>query len=218
MVKLLLSDYQRSKEDNQSDDVFYSQPRFTHHLDPSFRNHLTDQYREIIEQESSILDLMSSWVSHLPKEKKYKHVIGHGLNKQELSANKSLNSYFIQNLNTNYHLPFKDDTFDYCLIVAGWQYLQFPEPISSELSRITVNGGKLLISFTNRAFWTKASRIWVESTDFERIKYISNVVECNGWNVDHVIQKDTSKMQFSLFPLSNDPFYPVISNNLKITN
>ena len=33
---------------------------------------------------------MSSWDSYLPKGKKYKKVIGHGLNKQELEKNKIL--------------------------------------------------------------------------------------------------------------------------------
>jgi len=31
---------------------------------------------------AAVLDLMSSWVSHLPPEKRYSRVMGHGMNAQ----------------------------------------------------------------------------------------------------------------------------------------
>ena len=48
---------------------------------------------------------MSSWDSYLPKRKKYKKVIGHGLNKQELEKNKIFDSYWIQNFNLSQQIP-----------------------------------------------------------------------------------------------------------------
>ena len=46
-----------------------------------------------------MLDLMSSWVSHLPPEVKYSRVVGHGMNAAELQKNKQLDDYFVRNLN-----------------------------------------------------------------------------------------------------------------------
>ena len=46
---------------------------------------VTQLYRERIPEGAVVLDLMSSWVSHLPPEKKYKRVVGHGMNAAEVS-------------------------------------------------------------------------------------------------------------------------------------
>ena len=46
---------------------------------------VTQLYRERIPEDAVVLDLMSSWVSHLPPEKKYKRVVGHGMNAAEAS-------------------------------------------------------------------------------------------------------------------------------------
>ena len=103
---------------------------------------------------------MSSWVSHLPPNIRYKKVIGHGMNQAELSSNERLDSFFVQNLNKKQNMPIEDSSIDVGLIVAGWQYLQYPEMVSLELSRVIKSDSFLIISFTNRAFWTKAPNIW----------------------------------------------------------
>ena len=94
----VLNNYQRKKLDERNDEEFYSDPKFVYHLDLNFRNYLSNVYKKEISDYSTVLDLMSSWDSYLPKEKKYKKVIGHGLNKQELERNKILDTYWIQNL------------------------------------------------------------------------------------------------------------------------
>ena len=81
------------------DKIFYHQPRYVHHLSESFRSRLTTLYPEYLLNHYVILDLMSSWVSHLPPNIRYKKVIGHGMNEAELSSNKRLDSFWIQNLN-----------------------------------------------------------------------------------------------------------------------
>lgn len=43
-----------------------------------------------------MLDLCSSWVSHLPPERRYSEVIGHGMNAEELQRNKQLGRYFVR--------------------------------------------------------------------------------------------------------------------------
>ena len=124
MVKKILNDYQRVKEDSADDSIFYAQPRLVHHLDEGFRSRLTQLYKERIDLESTLLDLMSSWVSHLPEDIKYKRVIGHGMNHIELQSNSRLDSYWVQDLNIKQKLPLDDSSIDVCLMVAAWQYLQ----------------------------------------------------------------------------------------------
>ena len=45
---------------------------------------VTQLYRLRIPENAVIVDLMSSWVSHLPPDKKYKRVVGHGMNAAEV--------------------------------------------------------------------------------------------------------------------------------------
>ncbi len=208
----ILNKYQRSKYDDSDDSIFYSSPRFVHHLDKGFRNKLTNLYRDKIPNDSVILDLMSSWVSHLP-DIKYKKVIGHGLNQEELDNNPKLDTFWVQNLNKNQLLPLEEKSIDFCLIVAGWQYLQYPELVSSEILRIIKPNGRLIISFTNRAFWNKSPNIWVDSNEDERVFYISKILRANGWCIDEIISDNKSSEQkfLSFLSKNSDPFYSIIS-------
>tara|TARA_Y100000589_G_scaffold70121_1_gene62226 strand:- start:241 stop:876 length:636 start_codon:yes stop_codon:yes gene_type:complete len=206
----ILTYKQRQKPDETDDTEFYSTPKFVYHLDSNFRNNLSALYKKEIKNNSSILDLMSSWDSYLPKNIKYKKVIGHGLNKEELDKNKALNNYWVQNFNTNQKIPLENETIDYCLMVAAWQYLQFPEKIAEEVARILNKKGKFIISFSNRAFWHKAPNIWTYSSENERIIYVRNILVANGFSEPNVIKKFTQEK--SLLPfLNNDPFYCLIS-------
>ena len=54
-------------------------------LKPPDNMQVTQLYRERIPEDAAVLDLMSSWVSHLPQEKKYARVVGHGMNAAEVS-------------------------------------------------------------------------------------------------------------------------------------
>ena len=101
---------------------------------------------------------MSSWVSHLPEDVSYDKVIGHGLNAEELNANPRLDQHWVQNLNRDQILPVDDASIDATLIVAGWQYLQQPEPIAAELLRITQPRGRVIVAFSNRMFFTEAPK------------------------------------------------------------
>tara|TARA_B100000579_G_C22509505_1_gene700823 strand:+ start:23 stop:673 length:651 start_codon:yes stop_codon:yes gene_type:complete len=213
-MKLLPED--RVKIDTSDDQIFYQQPRYVHHLSESFRTRLTELYSKYILNHYVVLDLMSSWVSHLPKDVSYKKVIGHGLNESELSSNNRLDSFWVQNLNKKQELPIEDSSIDIGLIVAGWQYLQYPEKVANELSRIIKNGSLLIISFTNRAFWTKSPNIWTNSSEMRRIEYVKSVLSDNGWKVDRVFNEQTfDNKLFGLYSSASDPFFSVIARNNK---
>ena len=211
-----LSTYDRTKTDFNDDEIFYQQPRFVHHLSDSFRNRLTSLYSEYLLNHHIILDLMSSWVSHLPSNISYKKVIGHGMNEAELSSNERLDRFFVQNLNKKQNMPIEDSSVDVGLIVAGWQYLQYPEKVSLELSRVIKSDSLLIISFTNRAFWTKAPNIWTYSSEEKRIEYVTSVLTCNGWRIEKILNEKTQdKKLFGFYSSDSDPFFSVIARNNK---
>ncbi|WP_320674153.1 methyltransferase domain-containing protein [Prochlorococcus sp. MIT 1341] len=214
MACKVLTDYQREKIDKSDDCIFYATPRFVYHLDKSFRERLTQLYREHLTRNSVVLDLMSSWVSHLPNEFKFHKVIGHGLNKIELESNKRLDSFWTQDLNQNQKLPLDDSSVDYCLMVAGWQYLQQPEEIALELKRVLRPKGKIIVSFSNRAFWDKAPRIWTHGSDSDHINYVSSILISQGWTQPDVIAESTVVNGFfRIFGSKGDPFFSVIATN-----
>ena len=68
----VLNSYQRKKLDESNDEEFYNEPKFVYHLDANFRKYLSHIYNKEIKDDSTVLDLMSSWDSYLPKRKKYK--------------------------------------------------------------------------------------------------------------------------------------------------
>ena len=202
---------QRKKIDESNDLDFYASPKFVYHLDSNFRKELTNIYNEEFSDDSTILDLMSSWDSYLPTTKRYKKVLGHGLNKKELERNRYFEKYWIQNFNEDQNIPLETDSIDFCLMVAAWQYLQYPENISMEISRILKNDGKLIIAFSNRAFWTKAPKIWTNSDENQRVNYVRNVLVSNGFNEPRIIQKFVSNNLNFLPFLKRDPFYCLIA-------
>ena len=206
----ILTNKQRQKPDETNDFEFYSTPKFVYHLDSNFRKNLSAVYKEEIKTNSSVLDLMSSWDSYLPKDIKYKKVIGHGLNEEELNRNKAFDNYWIQNFNSNQKIPLENETIDYCLMVAAWQYLQYPEKITEEIIRILSKNGKFIIAFSNRAFWHKAPNIWTYSNENERIAYVRNILVANGFCEPRIIKKFTNENSFLPF-LNHDPFYCVIA-------
>ena len=218
MAVQVLSEAQRRKWDSSDDQLFYAEPRFVQHLDDAFRTRLTELYRERIPARAVVLDLMSSWVSHLPDDVIYERVIGHGLNERELVANKRLDSHWLQNLNLNQEIPLKSESVDAVLIVAGWQYLQYPEAIASELLRITRPGGQLIVAFSNRMFFTKAPQIWADGSDRDHLSYVAEVLSAQGWGQPERIAESTrAKGWKGLVGGAGDPFFAVIARRPEVT-
>ena len=207
----VLNNYQRKKLDESNDEEFYSEPKFVYHLDSNFRQYLSQVYKDEIDENSTVLDLMSSWDSYLPKENTYQKVIGHGLNKKELERNNILDSFWVQNFNLNQDIRLENGSIDYCLMVAAWQYLQYPENLTKEISRILSDKGKIIVSFSNRAFWHKAPNIWTTSTEDERVQYVRKVLISNGFKEPRIIKKfnEPDLNIFNFF--KKDPFYCLIA-------
>jgi SAM-dependent methyltransferase len=208
----VLSEAQRRKWDTSDDELFYAQPRFVQHLDGAFRRRLTQLYRDRIPPGADVLDLMSSWVSHLPDDITYASVIGHGLNEQELAVNPRLQRHWVQNLNRDQRLPLADASIDATLIVAGWQYLQVPESVAAELLRITRPGGQVIVAFSNRMFFTKAPQVWADGGDRDHLAYVTRVLVAQGWPQPETVAEITRAVGWKgLVGGAGDPFFAVIA-------
>jgi SAM-dependent methyltransferase len=212
MAVTVLSPAERDKLDRSDDTLFYAEPRFVHHLDASFRARLTQLYRERIPACAVVLDLMSSWVSHLPEDITYQEVIGHGLNGEELAANPRLDRHWLQNLNTTQQLPLADNSVDAVLIVAGWQYLQQPEAVAAELLRVVRPRGEVIVAFSNRMFFQKAPQIWTDGSDRDHLAYVAEVLTAQGWPMPQVVAEETpAPGLLGWVGGKGDPFFAVIA-------
>ena len=148
------------KADRMDDAYFYDQARLVTHIDNTAIAALTAFYREALPAGGVLLDLMSSWVSHLPSDVAYGEVIGHGMNATELAANPRLSRWFVQDFNRDPTLPLDDACVDAAMICVSVQYLQKPIELLTDLARVLKPGGSVVISFSNRCFPTKAVAIW----------------------------------------------------------
>ena len=153
------------KEDNGSDLAFYAEPRLVTHIDDQAIETLSKFYRHVLPAGGVILDLMSSWVSHLPADVAFAEVIGHGMNAEELAANPRLSRWFVQDLNSNPVLPLADESLDGAMICVAIQYLQQPVAVLREVLRALKPGAPLIVSFSNRCFPTKAVTVWLHLDD-----------------------------------------------------
>lgn len=149
-----------TKQDSGDDLAFYAPPRLVTHIDEGATAALTQLYRKLLPEGGRLLDLMSSWISHLPSDRSYAEVVGHGMNVVELEANPRLTGSFVQNLNQDPLLPLGDHTFDAALCCVGVQYLQQPLVVFAEALRVLTPGSRCIVSFSNRCFPTKAVAIW----------------------------------------------------------
>ncbi|MGB9647017.1 MAG: methyltransferase domain-containing protein, partial [Stellaceae bacterium] len=165
----------------EEDEVFYEPPRLVCHIDDGAIAALTHFYRRILPAGGVLLDLMSSWVSHLPPEIEYAEVIGHGMNAAELAANPRLTRWFVQNLNRDTKLPLADASVGAATVCVSIQYLEQPVAVLREVARVLQPGGPLVISFSNRCFWTKAVAIWRALDDSGHARLVERYLRHAGF-------------------------------------
>ena len=212
---MMLRPNDRSKLDPTDDLDFYAVPRFVTHVDDNFIDRLTNLYEKLLQPQTRILDLMSSWVSHLPEGMEFAHVEGHGMNEKELAKNPRLNHYFVQNLNENPKLSLLDQDFDGVLITVSVQYLQYPEAVFTEIHRILKPGGIVIVSFSNRMFYQKAIAAWRDGTEMSRVELVKSYFQSvpGFTNTKVVAHREASLPSFlqMLGMMGSDPFYAVIA-------
>ena len=97
--------------DETEDEHFYQVARKVVHIDESAIAAVGDFIQTVFTPNGVLLDLMSSWRSHLPQGFVKQRLVGLGLNMEEMADNPDLDDYVVHNLNIDPSLPFDDETF-----------------------------------------------------------------------------------------------------------
>ena len=168
------------REDTSADRFFYEEPRLVTHIDDTTIEALTGLYRDTLAPGSRVLDLMSSWVSHLPPEVEYSRVAGLGMNAAELRANPRLTDHEVRDLNADPTLPYEDASFDAVVCAVSVQYLTRPIEVFAEVSRVLTPGGLCLVAFSHRMFPTKAVAVWKSLGAEDRVRLVATYLALAG--------------------------------------
>lgn len=193
------------RQDETPDELFYRQPRFVTHIDDAAIAAVTQLYCEFFPAGAALLDLMSSWVSHLPLGVSYRRVVGLGLNRAELLRNPRLASFVVQNLNTTPQLPFADGEFDGAGLAVSVDYLTDPVAVLRDLRRVLAPGAPVVITFSNRCFPTKAVAIWHHLGDRGRLNLVGRYLQEAGWECVQLLDRSPRSG-------GNDPLYAAVAH------
>ncbi len=160
------------RQDETDDALFYSVPRLVVHIDPETIQALTAAYDQLLPSRGAILDLMSSWVSHLPNHAAFSRVSGLGMNAEELAQNPRLTDHVVHDLNREPELPYDDASFDAVVNAVSIQYLTKPIQVFRSVARVLRPGGLHVVAMSHRCFPTKAVRAWHVLPPAERLETV----------------------------------------------
>ncbi len=195
-----------ARRDEAPDAEFYRFERLVTHIDDAAVAAVTQLYRQLLPPGGAILDLMSSWVSHLPAEVQYSRVAGLGMNARELAQNPRLTEPgIVQNLNENPQLPYGDAEFDGAGICVSVQYLTQPVAVFRELARVLRPGAPLVVTFSNRCFPDKAVYAWQALDDLGHVGLVKQYIAAAGFGPTEV---------YAHRPQYGDPLYGVVARAL----
>jgi SAM-dependent methyltransferase len=196
------------RQDESADAGFYATPRLVTHIDDEAIKAATRFYRQQLPPGGRILDLMTSWVSHLPADVAYESVAGLGMNRPELEANPRLTERVTQDLNRDPVLPWADGTFDGAIVTVSVQYLVRPIEVFAEVGRVLRPGAPFIVTFSNRCFPTKAVMLWQMLGDEQHAGLVSTYFRLSN--------AFAPAMAYDLSPRPGvtDPLYAVVANAL----
>ena len=190
--------------DESADEIFYETPRLVTHIDDAAIEAVTQLYREFLPEDSVILDLMSSWISHLPSDVVYEKVVGLGMNADELAANPRLDEWTVHNLNADPHLPYPDAVFDGGGLCVSIDYLSNPVAVLRDTARTFKPDAPLVVTFSNRCFPTKAIAAWHALDDRGRMALVARFFLEAGWHDIEAFDRSPKNA------LAHDPLFAVV--------
>ncbi len=168
--------------DESDDRLFYTQPRLVVHIDDHAIAAIGRYFSEMLPENGVILDLMSSWRSHLPSDFRAERVVGLGMNDVEMRENPQLDEYVVHDLNDDPNLTFGDAVFDAAMVTVSIQYMTRPVEVFADVRRILKDGASFHIIYSNRMFPTKAVAVWQSLDDNRRGQLIgSYFTSSGGW-------------------------------------
>ena len=171
------------RDDPTSDTAFYRAPRLVTHIDDGAIRAVGELYAELgidgaAPQATSVLDLMSSWVSHFVRPPQRLTVLG--MNRDELDANDAAVERVVRDLNSDPSLPFGDDVFDAATCCVSIDYLVRPVEVLAEVARVLKPGAPIVITYSNRCFPTKAIHGWLATSDEQHGDVVSRYLSLAG--------------------------------------
>jgi SAM-dependent methyltransferase len=195
-----------SRQDTTPDDLFYRSPRKVVHIDDGALRAVTQLYRDVLPAGGAVLDLMSSWRSHLPAGVRFSRVAGLGMNAEEMRDNGQLTDAVVHNLNQTPRLPYDDASFDAAVCCVSVQYLQRPIEVFMEVRRVLKAGAPFVLTFSNRCFPSKAVRLWLGTDDREHMEIVSSYFEVSGgWRDITTADRSPARARLGM----GDPLYAV---------
>jgi SAM-dependent methyltransferase len=189
--------------DEGPDAAFYAVPRFVTHIDDAAIAAVSDLYDEL-GVDGDVLDLMSSWVSHLRRQPERLTVLG--MNAEELAANPMATERVVRDLNADPTLPFADASFDAVLCCVSIDYLVDPVRVLGEVARVLRPGAPVVITFSNRCFPTKAVRAWLETDDAGRCDLVADHLAAAGGFSPARVERRTPTGRYA-----GDPLFSVVA-------
>jgi hypothetical protein len=209
-----LSEKSFQREDDGTDLVFYKAPRFVQHIDDRAIEVVKGIYGGFVHDGMRVLDLMSSWTSHLPEALRLKQLSGLGLNAKELKKNKALSDWVVHDLNENPILPYKAESYDAVVCTVSIEYVVDPETLFKEIGRILRPGGMFIVTFSNRWFPEKVINIWKDLHEFERMGLVAEYFQKSDMFTDletYSVRGLPRPTNDKYFPelMDSDPIYAV---------
>ena len=183
--------------DPSDDALFYAVERKVVHIEPGAIEALRRHYEAVLPRGGRVLDLMSSWRSHLPDG--LGHVTGLGMNAAEMTDNPQLDDFVVHDLNREPALPFDDASFDAVVCAVSVQYLVHPVEVFADVRRVLRPGGPVVVSFSNRCFPTKAVAAWLYGSDEEHALLV------RGYLLEARFERVSSQQ----VPTPDDPLFVV---------
>lgn len=166
--------------DPTDDADFYAAPRFVTHIDDGAIAAVSALYDELGVPDGRVLDLMSSWVSHLSRTPAGGLTVL-GMNAAELDANPMADTRVLQDLNRDPALPFDDASFDAVTCCVSVDYLVRPVAVLREAARVLRPGGLAVLTFSNRCFPTKAIDGWLRTSDEQHVGIVGTYLQQAGF-------------------------------------
>lgn len=177
------------RSDPGDDGVFYAPARLVTHIDEGAIAAVGDLYREL-SIDGEVLDLMSSWISHFHETPASLTVLG--MNASELDANPMATATIVHDLNADPVIPAVDGSFDDAVCCVSVDYLVRPVDVIVDVARVLRPGGRLVCTFSNRCFPTKAIRGWLSLRDAERAELVATYFRLAGGWTEPVIERRTA--------------------------
>lgn len=196
------------RDDPSPDEAFYTPTRLVTHIDDRAIAAVSVLYAELdVDRGPRVLDLMSSWVSHLASAPAELVVLG--MNASELAANPMATERVVQDLNVDPTLPFEDASFDAVLCCVSVDYLVRPVEVLAEAARVLRADAPVVLTFSNRCFPTKAVHGWLAADEPGRCAIVADYLRRAGGFTEPEVSLRTPEGRYR-----GDPLYAVVARRL----